>query len=156
MKTIWMIACVAVVTGCSSGSSKSSSDGNDGLDGSWVYTNSANTAGLGALFNTDGTYALTELVLTSSTAANAQEETGTFTVSGDTITETPTKSTCDGPAPVHQLTYSISNGDLTLKDPSAVVVLQPNTSTSSNVAIVLGCFDSNGNFKAQPLASVSN
>jgi hypothetical protein len=155
MKIVSIVGVALLTAACSSGSSSGSS-GSNSIDGNWLYTDAAGTGGVGLTFNADGTYVLTELVETSSTSFNAQVEDGTFTVSGNTITETPQKSSCPGPVPVHQLTYSFQGSNLAVTDSSAVVVLQPNTATASNAAIVIGCFDANNNFTAQPLAPVSN
>jgi hypothetical protein len=116
----------------------------------------AGTAGLGVIFNSDGTYTFTELELTSSTSANAQIETGTFTVSGATITATPKEWSCPGPDAVYSLSYSFQGSSLNLSQPSGIIILQQNTSTASSGAIAIGCIDSSGNFKAEPLAAVSN
>ena len=152
MKASWMIAAV-LASACSSGSG----GGSPSLDGKWEYIDSAGTAGDGVTFNSDGTYVLQVLQLTSSTSGNDEVEKGTFTVSGNTITATPKEWSCPGPDTVSTMTYSFQGSSLALALPSGILILQPNTSPpATNASIVIGCFDSSGNFKPEPLASVTN
>ena len=144
---------VALTAACSSGSG----GGSPSLTGTtWEYANSAGTAGEGVVFNTNGTYALLVLQLTSSSSGNVQEETGTYVVSGNTITVTPKEWTCPGPDPVYSATYSFQGSSLAITEPSGVVIFQPDDQMASMAALTHGCFSSSGAFTAMPLASVSN
>ncbi len=145
---------IALLTGACS--SSSGGDSPSSIVGTWDYANASTNSGLGATFNSDGTYVLDLLRLTSGNAADAQAETGTYTVSGNTITTTPQKSSCPGPDPVSSATYSFQGSNLELVQPSGIVVLQPDTTMASNIALAIGCFDSSGNFTAEPLAPVTN
>jgi hypothetical protein len=147
-----IVVAAVMATACSS-----SSGGPPSLDGNWFYADSAGTSGVGVSFKNDGSYELQELVLTSSTSGNDQVEIGTFTVSGNTITVTPTQWSCKGPDAIYQLTYSFDGSNLSLAQPSGIIVMQPNNNTaSSGEAIAIGCFDTAGNFTPEPLAAVSN
>jgi hypothetical protein len=148
-------AVLAILTAaCSS----SSGGGSPSLYGTWYYADSAG-AGVGLTFNQSGTYVAQELALTSSTSGDDQAEKGTFTVSGSTITLTPTEWSCPGPDPIYKLTYSFQGSDLAVSQPSGAAVLQPDTQPPSSVAITFGCFtngDSGEIFTPEPLAPVSN
>ena len=146
-----MIVAVALLAAACGSSSKAPS-----LDGTWVYSDSAGTAGAAATFNSNGNYVLSVLQITSSTTANAAIEKGTFTVSGSTITLTPQESSCTGADPVYTMSYSFQGSNLELVESSGIIVFQPDTSTASDIAITDGCFSSSGAFTASPLAPVSN
>jgi hypothetical protein len=152
MKQIAIVIASLVAAACSS----SSGGGTPSLDGTWYYVNASGTAGAGATFKGDGTYLLQELVLTSSSTGNDQMETGTFVDSSGTLTLTPKQWSCPGPDAIYKLSYSFNGGNLVLAQPSGVIIMQPDTQTGSTGAITIGCFDSSGNFKASPLAAVSN
>jgi hypothetical protein len=124
MKPISFVVAALLATACSS---SSGSGGPPSLDGSWIYANSDGSAGAGAEFKSDGTYEVQELTVTSSTTVNDQIETGTFTVSGSTITLTPKQSSCPGPDAVYTLNYSFQGSNLALTQPSGIIVFQPNT-----------------------------
>jgi hypothetical protein len=154
MKTI-AIASLLALAACSGGSSGS---GQPSLYGNWMYVDSQGTAGVGVSFKSDGTYVLYQLSLTSSSSALAEIETGTFTVSGNTITSTPEQWSCTGPDGVSSVSYSFSGNDLVITTASGIVSLQPDNATASDsFVITIGCFDGKtGAFTKQPLAKVSH
>jgi hypothetical protein len=137
-------------------SSSSGSGSTPSLYGTWAYLNAAGTEGEGITINSDGTYVLSLLQITSPASANVQSEQGSFTLSGSTITATPKEATCAKPDPVYTATYSFQGSNLEIAEPSGVIVFQPDNATGSNIAITFGCFSSSGTFTASPLVPVSN
>jgi hypothetical protein len=138
--------------------SSSGGGGPPSLVGNWIYIDSTNTAGAALDFKSDGTYVHAQLSLTSTTSADAQVETGTYTSTGTSFTATPKQWTCPGPDPVATLNYSFQNGQLVLSAPQGIITFQPNTSSGfmSSFQITNGCFDRTGTFTPSPLAPVSN
>lgn len=146
---------VLLVAACSS----SSGGGPPSLYQDWLYTDSSGNSGIAATFRTDGTYVVSDLVITSSASANAEVETGTFTAADTALAMTPTENSCTGPDAAYSLGYSFQGSSLEIAQPSGVLLMQPNTTSPGSIgsfAITIGCFDSAGNFTASPLAPVSN
>jgi hypothetical protein len=144
-----------VVAACSS----SSGGGPPSLYQDWLYTDSSGNSGIAATFKSDGTYVVSDLMITSSTSANAQVETGTFTASNGSLAMAPKEDSCPGPDAAYSLGYSFQGGNLEIVQPSGVLLMQPNTTSPGSIgsfAITIGCFDGSGNLKASPLAAVSN
>jgi hypothetical protein len=141
---------VAGLSGCSSS--------NPGPYGTWLLLDPTSKTGAAMDIHTDNTYVAALLFLTSSTTANAQVETGTIAVSGDTLTLTPKESTCTGPDPGGSITYAIQDGDLVLNRTDGPISLQPNRATATTAfATTLGCFGTFiTEFTPQPLAPVTN
>ena len=104
----------------------------------------------------DGTYK-TDVVRAASAAIWAdQVETGTYAISGSTLTTTPEQSSCPTPDPPKTYTFSFQNGDLVLSSSTGVVVYPPQgvSDAGGSVIIVIGCFEASG-FVASPLADAS-
>jgi hypothetical protein len=153
-----LLAGLALLAGCGSSSPS--------LDGTWVY-NASQTQGAGVIFNADGTYVGQELVITNivtdssgnpiSVSANDQEESGTYTDNGTSVSFSPTMNTCPGADPPYTLSYSFSNGQLVVSSPGHVETLMRNVneSTSTTYSITTGCFASDGTFTAYPPMGVN-
>jgi hypothetical protein len=126
--------------------------------GDWLFTDSTGTSGVFIDFKADGTYAGGQIVETSASSADTEVEDGNWVATDTTITSTPTKWSCPGPDSVSTVTYSFSAANLVVSDPSGLITFAPNDSASSSQTITLqtGCFDSNGNFTAAPVAPVTN
>jgi hypothetical protein len=154
MKRVAIVAFALLGAGCSS-----SSGGPPSLDQVWIYQNSAGTAGQSVSFKSDGTYEFSELQVVSSTSINAQVETGTFTTSGDLLTNTPLQWSCRGADPGSTLTYQFNGGDLEFIGPTGILQYVPDTTPASaagGLALVIGCFDTQGNFTPQALAPIES
>jgi hypothetical protein len=143
-----------LVAGCSGGGGSGANK--NPLQGNWLYTASSGGEVEGLTFNGDGTYVTSILHLTSSTAANAEVETGTYSFGSDTLTETPQQWSCTGADTASTLSYTLTGGDLDVTAASGVVSLVPASEpVSQSFTLTIGCF-SNGVFTAQPLANVGN
>jgi hypothetical protein len=145
---------VGLLTACSS----SSSSQPPSLYGNWDYIDSAGTAGNGLTLKSDGTYVVSRLVLTSSTSANAQVESGTMVVTGSTIAFTPQNWSCEEPKdPPYTATYQLTNGGLEVTLPGLVIAFQVNTSpVATNFTLATGCFPQSGGFVPSPLSPVGS
>jgi hypothetical protein len=146
-----VVALVGIVA-CSS----SSSSGPPTPFGNWIYTNAANTAGVGITINENGTYSVLGLTLTSATTANSTEEIGSVVVTPNTISFTPQQSTCSAADPPYSATYSVTATTLDLSFPTVTLALHSNTApASSDFVLTLGCDDTSGTFVPQALAPVT-
>jgi hypothetical protein len=144
---------VVVLVGCNT--SVGGGHGTPSLEGNWLETNA--TEGLGLTFDANGDYVASVLALTSANSANAQEEVGTWTMNGSTLTLTPREWSCLGADPAYSYVYQFGGSDLELTSTSAALhILQPNTATvSTSFTLTIGCFGDNyTTFTAQPLAPV--
>jgi hypothetical protein len=126
------------------------------LIGNWLYTNGSGSAGVGLTFDAKGSYVFSGMQEVSSTSLNAEVEQGLYSATDTAITFTAQKYTCAGPVPIYTLTYDFSGDILSLLYPSMVLAFSRNTASGASVAIILGCFQSDGSFVQSPLAPVSN
>jgi hypothetical protein len=114
-------------TGAGAGSASSSAGAGGGatacntsanIVGSWEFVNDGTAGVIGIYtFNSGGTYSLGLFANTGTAAFDEEEETGTYTVSGDVLTLTPTDSTCPAADPAHVLGCFRADGDLVLQVP---------------------------------------
>jgi hypothetical protein len=151
--TAIVLAAVCFVPACSS-----SNSGAPSVDGNWLNVKTDGSGqGLGLDLKSDGTYALGFLVLTSSTSADAQVETGTFTAQNGTLTFTPQEWSCTGKDPSYSLPYQFSGSDLLVNTGTSIIALQPNTSTVMGSFVdTIGCFNTTfTSFTPQALAPVT-
>ena len=152
MKKLGVVATglvLAGMVGCGGTSHQNS------LIDTWIYDSGDSAIGL--TFDTDNTYSAQVLVLTSSTTANDQVETGTFTKTTSEITFTPKKFTCPGPDTIYTLSYQINGNGLTLVTADGALFFTRDMSPdTTNARITFGCFLDDGSFVAMPLAPVSN
>jgi hypothetical protein len=145
--------------GCSSGSSDS-----EMIVGSWFVGAAPNWASnLGPIgttvligFTSDGQYSASKVQIASTTVANAEVETGTYTVSGSTLTTVPEQWTCPFDDPTSTVSISFVGGDLELNTSSGTVSLQKTTESVVPVSELRdGCFDSSGSFTEGPVGPAS-
>jgi hypothetical protein len=122
------------VSGCGSSSPS--------IYNSWIYVNGGGTAGFALDFKQNGTYVSQTLELTSSTSADVQLETGTFAISGSTITFTPQDWSCaDLNDPPYSATYTLTDSSLEVAGPTGLTVLHVDSSAgTNNFTEVIGCF----------------
>lgn len=127
------------------------------IQGSWVYVNDTGVRVDGFTFNPDGSYSYARLVVTSSSSANAELETGIYKDDGAAVTFTPQKWTCPGPDPIVTVGRTFNSaGSLVFSFSSGVITLKPNNAPpSESSTIAYGCFGK-GTFTRAPLAPVSN
>jgi hypothetical protein len=105
----------------------------------------------GITLNSDGTYVVSLIQLTSATSANVESEVGTFTSTATTITFSPSKASCtEATVPPYTEKYQLSGNLLTVSDSGGVTVYQLDTSPASSIALAEGCFI-NGSFVPTPL-----
>jgi hypothetical protein len=126
------------------------------LIGSWLAPGADQSSGSSITFRSNKSYTGSVIAVTSTTTANVEVETGTFSVSGQTIAFVPNEATCPGPIGRYSLTYAV-NGDMLLVTTGSTILTftrLPDQDPSS-IAATLGCF-SNGAFTAHELAPVSN
>ncbi len=144
---------VAQALACSSDSSKSAPT----LVGSWIEGNASNTYGTGVTFHADGTYVQSTLLQTSATTFDGQIETGIYTSTATTITQTPKTVSCPLADPPYTVNYSFDGANLVIATTSQTIVFVPNTSTgtTSSIAITDGCFDAMGHFTPSPIVQVN-
>jgi hypothetical protein len=158
----WVTVLMALALGCGVGcSSSSSSSGDPPLVGTnWLYTDSSGTGGTDLTINSDNSYELSLLYLTSSTSAEAQTETGTVAISGSSITFTPQKWSCEEPTdPSYTAGYQFNGSSLEVVFTSGLVAFQADTSSASTgtgFQITLGCFPQSGGFVASPLEPIGS
>ncbi len=151
----WTLAVLlAAVAACGGGNSETPEER---LIGQWVYTNSSGSTGIDVTFNTNATYTLQVMRLTSTTSANDQVETGIYSATENELTFTPQKYTCPGPVPVFTEGYSFNGDSLSMLFSDAVLVYSRSTTpAATNFSISFGCFQTDGSFVQAPLAAVSN
>ncbi len=162
-----LVGCSNTTTGTGAADDDAGSSGNDGIYGGWVYE-TANATGATALsFNTDGTYTSIILEEVTASTSQAQEETGTFTVSGNVLTWTPEKFTCPGADPSYETTFGLSEGKLSVTFGSTDLIFVPIPASassssgmpgvSSGAEVTLGCFNgTSDSFTAQALEPVGS
>src|SRR5690348_3676774 len=102
MRMICIVLAATIATGCS----EENDEQQPVLYGNWMYASADGIRGTGIEFRNDGTYSQFNLALTSETSADAELETGAFTVNGSSITVTPQQATCPGPSSVLTLQHS--------------------------------------------------
>lgn len=128
---------------------------NNPIVGDWIDQIS-NFQALSASFNADGTYAQGSILVTSATSADVEAEGGTYSVTGRSITFTPTKSSCPGPIPVWSAGHSMVGQNLVLSFPKGAFEFAPNDApTGATVNVRFGCFV-NGVLDPRPLVGVRN
>jgi hypothetical protein len=102
-------------------------------------------------FMSGGQYSANKVQLASATVANTEVETGTYTVSGSTLTTVPEQWTCPYSDPSYAVSIAFVGGDLQLDTSSGVISLQKTPeSFDSGYQFTQGCFDSSGNFTPEP------
>jgi hypothetical protein len=133
-----------------------------GLVGSWQRFASSTVVTL----SRDGTYKLDEWAESSpglSGLDREQSETGTYSVSGSTVTFTPKESSCKGPDPARVDTFVVVSetgiapgAGFELTDPNmgGNWIQYTGAITPASTAM-LGCLSSPGTFTPSPLAPVS-
>ncbi len=158
-KTMVLALGALAVVACGNGDDDDSgaSGTGDSLVHTWVYTSANGATGTGLTLTADGKYIAEEIVLTSSTTANVQEDEGTYSVSGSTITFTPEESSCTGPDAPLTAQFGLTATVLTVQYSTGAIEFQVDTSTGANAALTIGCFDNGtGAFTPTPLAPVSD
>jgi hypothetical protein len=106
------------------------------------------------VFKDDGTF-VTDLLTTNSPNVQwyDQKETGTYALSGTTLTLMPEQFTCSTPDPPRSYTVAYQGANLVLTDSSGTVSYAPNTDcTPAGAAVTYGCY-AKTNF-VEPLAPV--
>jgi hypothetical protein len=153
--SLWMA--IPALWPCACGGLVSSGRGGPSLYRNWIDEPAIGTLGVALEVKIDGSYVITNLTLTSQTAANAIVESGTLIVSGSTITFTPKEWSCRGPRPAWSAPFSFQDGELLVTQPTYVLKLQPtNATATTSFALTIGCTDNSGNFTPEALAPVSN
>lgn len=152
-------------SGSNSGSSSgvvadAAADGGESLVGEWLFFDSGNGASLVLQFKADGTYQQDNSQSTASGVIDMRE-TGTYTVSGSSVTFTAVHWTCPGapPAPSTSM-FSLQNGNFILVIPQASLTFVPYTpdggggssaSTDGGSSVTFGCYPTDGgSFFASP------
>jgi hypothetical protein len=152
----FVLPVVLVVGACSSGDDGEDPISREGLLGHWMNTSLAGDGRVGLTFNSDGTYNRSILLLTSTTAADAEVETGMYVATDTHLTLLPQRWTCPSPAPVSMASYAVSGNDLIVTTPFENYSFAASASpASSRFALRLGCFDFNGVLTPAPLAPVT-
>lgn len=111
------------------------------LVGAWEYVNNANSVAEVLTFDDSGTYRADLVVFTSASAANDQRESGTWDVSGSTVTLTQTQSTCAGLSSA-TLGWKRSGTELTLTATQGEVIytaLSGSAQGFTGLALAFGC-----------------
>jgi len=156
MKTLsgLILAGSLLAIGCGGGSSEAP---HERLIGNWTYTNASDSAGVDLQFKTDGTYVAQVLQLTSTTTANDEVESGTFTATDSEIALTPQKYTCPEADPPYTLSYHFNGDSLVVVFPTGAIGMSRYTGpAATNFVVTMGCFQSDGSFVVSPLAPVGN
>jgi hypothetical protein len=153
MIRVGVLASVLLMAGCGSSSSGSSTPS---LYQTWEDLSANGENGQFLVFSQSGGYVHSILATTSSANVfDAEIEQGTFTISGQTMTLTPTQWTCTGAYAPYTATFNISGQTLEFVVNGAILGLQPDTATAGQGTLVEGCFGSTGGFTQQALAPVS-
>lgn len=127
--------------------------------GSWVVANSENTLFVQVLLNSDGSYEIALLIVTSTVSADEYIQKGTFTINGPALVFTPTEASCPGNVPVFSNNYYFDQDVLVLQDPSGKstgFVTDPTLMLGQGLNIVLGCSVDNGPWTPYALAPIQN
>lgn len=146
------LAAVALLAGCGSSSSPAAPE----LVGTtWQSDNGSNTVATSYQFDSNGNYIRQVLALVSANGAEVSAETGTYTVSGNTISLTPQQSTCPGADPPYTATYSFSGGDLVMNISGTIdtFIVDASAGSATGFQIQEGCFTTTG-FAAMQLTAV--
>jgi hypothetical protein len=134
--------------------------GANSLLGAWQFTSQNPTLAIVVKFKSDGSYESNVVTFPAANFWQDQIELGSYSVSNTTLTVTPAQWSCSGPDPVSTSMFSFSNGNLALTNAKGAIVYSPQPSADqgvpANVVVTLGCYDSNGGFKAMPLSPVEN
>lgn len=128
------------------------------LVGTWVFDPGGDSLA-GVTFNSDQSYVLQFVTLTSAASADDEIEGGVFAADGTTLTLTPRKSSCPGPAPIQSLMYDVSGDSLTLiNGATAIIFVRQAQSGGAPVSgtITSGCSDGAGHFTPAPVVPVGN
>jgi hypothetical protein len=144
-----VVLAVALTGACSSSSGGEPSS----VYGTWTYVNATGVTRAGLTLSQDGTYTHYELAPVSSSAANAQVDSGTFVLAGGKITMSPAKASCPGPDPAYEFAYSLEGSDLALGPTQEVY--RPGDATAAYATVIVGCFDASGSFTAEAIMPVS-
>lgn len=128
------------------------------LEGTWGIQLDANNASVIVFSGNTWKGVLGGTLTDGSTAA--QIDSGTFTISGNTLTLIKTASSCEGIGTVTKAsvdTFSVQGTSLTLTASSgtkAVVFAHQTSSSTSTGVVSIGCFDASGNFTAHAVTTV--
>jgi hypothetical protein len=125
--------------------------------GNWLVT-SGNTS-VELTLDSDGTYAITILGLTSTQTANEYLQKGSFVLSGADIVFTPTEASCPVSVPVGTDVYGVNGSGFSTTDASGNETHYAPTGSATlgqGLTLVLGCSQNGGPWMPEPLAPVTN
>jgi hypothetical protein len=128
--------------------------------GSWVVANSDDTVAVQVLLNSDLTYEISLLIVTSTVSADEYTQKGTFVISGTNLVFTPTEASCPGNVPVFTNGYVYDQDLLVLQNPTTgnttTLATDPTLMLGQGLTVVLGCSLDNGPWMPYALSAVQN
>ena len=157
MKTLLVALEIVALVGCGSNDSGSSTTSTPSLIGTWLDAPSSSEAV--ELTFTASTWQTKQLALLTNGTNGVEIDAGTYTLSGSTLTMTRTSTSCKGItatlASSKANTVERQGNSLTLTTPSTLTVWQLETAPPAGMgAATIGCFDSSGNFTANPVGAL--
>lgn len=131
------------------------------LQNNWSYITTDGNSGTGLDIKSDNTYVLVRLTAVSGNSYDAQEQIGTLSVAGSTITFTPTSASCRFASdPPYTATYNINGDELTVALSFGVIVFKQNSQTGSGsgsgLVITNGCFQDDQSFVPTPVSPIGS
>jgi hypothetical protein len=150
-RTAWAIALTGILAGCGG-----SGDGDPLVGTSWQIVSTASECVTATAFSSPSTYVLGLVCRLTNGNIGLQQEVGTYSISGSSLTTVAQKATCANATKVATVTFSVSGNTLTISDSNGILLFSrapPSTGGSSGAA-TFGCFDSQGNFTPSPLAPI--
>lgn len=154
-----LVLAAVLVAGCGGAAGGDGATGGSGgsgggggqspLVGNWITSVSSSCDAY--LDVTASEFAFGTLCIAADSSIDLQEETGTYSLVGASLTMTGEKSTCPNTPRTYLETVTFPAGGLELSDSSGIIAFQPNTASGGSGVATYGCF-MNGTFTAAPLA----
>ncbi len=121
------------------------------------WASDANSTGTTVIidFTSDGKYSASKVLQASTTVTDIQSETGSYTLTGSTLTTVPGQWTCPYDDPPYTVSIAFVGGDLELSTSTGTISLQKTTvRVDQGLYPTYGCFYSTG-FTPEPLGPAS-
>ena len=165
VRSLSLIGLAGVLAG--SGCSSNERPPPDQLVGNWILRNSGNAFGVGATFDSDGSYAIHRVKFVSAASVQNQIDDqliiGSYVATDTQLTLTPTQSTCALRASASALPYTVTESRMTFTSDAGTTTPETfrfvrDTTPPSTAGGILGCFsgDESSVFTPSPLQPVGD
>ena len=158
MKKLLVSLVLLALVGCGSNDSSTPPASSSSLVGTWLDIIDSNTAAVIAFTST--TWKAEIVVLLADGTYGVQMDSGTYSVSGSTVTLTKTASSCEGVATAtvtkaNADTFSRVGDHLTLTTSTTILAFQLDTTPPTGMgAAAIGCIDNNNKFITHAVTTV--